>query len=124
MISTPCVRVWVQYMFGGEFSNPNGEKFRHFNDLWRLDLETNEWEELNPTGLKPSPRSGHRMVVWKNLLVLFGGFYDTYSQTRYFNDVRHTMHLSLSISLSLSLAHTLHTRRSGCGIWTNPSGPK
>jgi hypothetical protein len=75
-------------MFGGEFSNPNGEKFRHFNDFWRFDLETNEWQELaTGAGVKPSPRSGHRMVVWKNFIVLFGGFYDTYSQTRYFNDV-------------------------------------
>ena len=77
-------------MFGGEFSNPNGEKFRHFNDLWRYDLGTNEWEEQTaPQRMgRPSPRSGHRMAVWRNrYIVLFGGFYDTYSQTNYFNDV-------------------------------------
>lgn len=30
-------------------------------DLWRLDLNTNVWEQLNLKGA-PSPRSGHRMV--------------------------------------------------------------
>lgn len=30
-------------------------------DLWKLDLNTNVWEQLNLKGA-PSPRSGHRMV--------------------------------------------------------------
>jgi len=33
----------------------------HGQDLWRLDLNTNVWEQLNLKGA-PSPRSGHRMV--------------------------------------------------------------
>jgi hypothetical protein len=35
-----------------------------------------EWEQLPGKG-GPSARSGHRMALWKNQLLLFGGFYQT-----------------------------------------------
>lgn len=35
-----------------------------------------EWELLPGRG-GPSARSGHRMVLWKDWLLLFGGFYQT-----------------------------------------------
>ena len=38
-------------------------------------------------GAAPSARSGHRMVAYKNVVVLFGGFYDTGKTTRYYNDL-------------------------------------
>jgi hypothetical protein len=53
--------------------SPNRQPTR---DLWRLDLATHEWDSL-PTRGGPSARSGHRMVVYKNRAILFGGFYDT-----------------------------------------------
>jgi Galactose oxidase, central domain len=46
----------------------------------RADFDPNwcsyEWEMLPGKG-GPSARSGHRMVLWKNQLLLFGGFYQT-----------------------------------------------
>ena len=51
------------------------EKFRHYKDLWRLDLTKYTWEQL-PAKKGPCARSGHRMVVHKNRLLLFGGFTD------------------------------------------------
>jgi hypothetical protein len=45
------------------------------SDLWRLDLGSNEWDQLPLKG-GPSARSGHRMVVHKGRALLFGGFYD------------------------------------------------
>jgi N-acetylneuraminic acid mutarotase len=45
------------------------------SDLWRLDLGTNEWDQLPLKG-GPSARSGHRMAVHKGRALLFGGFYD------------------------------------------------
>lgn len=33
-----------------------------------------------------SARSGHRMAMWKNYLVLFGGFIDTGARTTYLDD--------------------------------------
>ncbi|KIZ00809.1 Kelch domain-containing protein 4 [Monoraphidium neglectum] len=74
------------YVFGGEFSSPNQERFMHFRDLWRLDLSTHEWDSL-PTRGGPSARSGHRMALHKNKAILFGGFYDTGSEVKYYSDL-------------------------------------
>ncbi|KAJ0229291.1 hypothetical protein HA466_0317680 [Hirschfeldia incana] len=74
------------YIFGGEFTSPNQERFHHYKDFWMLDVKTNEWEQLNLKGC-PSPRSGHRMVLYKHKIIVFGGFYDTLREVRYYNDL-------------------------------------
>ncbi|XP_021808459.1 kelch domain-containing protein 4 isoform X1 [Prunus avium] len=74
------------YIFGGEFTSPNQERFHHYKDFWMLDLKTNQWEQLNLKG-SPSPRSGHRMVLYKHKIIVFGGFYDTLREVRYHNDL-------------------------------------
>ncbi|XP_022843585.1 kelch domain-containing protein 4 isoform X1 [Olea europaea var. sylvestris] len=74
------------YVYGGEFTSPNQERFHHYKDFWMLDLKTNRWEQLNYKGC-PSPRSGHRMVLYKHKIIVFGGFYDTLREVRYFNDL-------------------------------------
>ncbi|XP_047177775.1 kelch domain-containing protein 4 [Vigna umbellata] len=74
------------YIFGGEFTSPNQERFHHYKDFWMLDLKTNQWEQLNLKGC-PSPRSGHRMILYKHKIILFGGFYDTLREVRYYNDL-------------------------------------
>lgn len=35
----------------------------------------------------PSPRSGHRMALWKHFIVMFGGFYDAGAETKYLDDL-------------------------------------
>jgi N-acetylneuraminic acid mutarotase len=77
------------YVFGGEFTSRDSTKFRHFGDTWRLDLSTYVWEQIasKGPGTSPSARSGHRMVAYKNVIVLFGGFADTGKTTRYHADV-------------------------------------
>ncbi|CAH8279137.1 unnamed protein product [Arabidopsis lyrata] len=74
------------YIFGGEFTSPNQERFHHYKDFWMLDVKTNQWEQLNLKGC-PSPRSGHRMVLYKHKIIIFGGFYDTLREVRYYNDL-------------------------------------
>ncbi|KAJ4906051.1 Galactose oxidase/kelch repeat superfamily protein [Raphanus sativus] len=74
------------YIFGGEFTSPNQERFHHYKDFWMLDVKTNQWEQLNLKGC-PSPRSGHRMVLYKHKIIVFGGFYDTLREVRYYNDL-------------------------------------
>ena len=76
------------YVHGGEFTSPSQERFHHYRDLWRFDLKANEWERL-PDKSGPSARSGHRMVAHPKgkSLLLFGGFYDTGNEIRYYNDV-------------------------------------
>lgn len=73
------------YIHGGEYSTEN--QFYHFRDLWQLNLRSYTWQEVKTTGLSPTPRSGHRMVVWRHFFVVFGGFHDTVRETRYFNDI-------------------------------------
>jgi len=74
------------FLFGGEFISPNETQFFHYKDFWQFDLKTNQWDKLE-IKQKPSARSGHRMAVWKNYIVLFGGFYDNYVQTNYYDDL-------------------------------------
>ena len=61
-------------------------QFHHYRDLWRLDLRTSTWEQLPAPG-GPTARSGHRMVLWRNNLVLFGGFYEAFRESQWFNDL-------------------------------------
>ncbi|KAL2356147.1 putative kelch repeats protein [Cryomyces antarcticus] len=75
------------YLFGGEFSSPKQGTFYHYNDFWRLEPSTREWTRLESKGKGPPARSGHRMVYFKNYILLFGGFQDTSQQTKYLADV-------------------------------------
>ncbi|XP_074533808.1 kelch domain-containing protein 4 [Halichoeres trimaculatus] len=76
-------QLWV---FGGEFASPNGEQFYHYKDLWVLHLATHTWENIKAPG-GPSGRSGHRMVLCKNQLLVFGGFHESTRDFIYYNDV-------------------------------------
>jgi len=76
------------YVFGGEFTSPNQEKFKHYSDFWRFDCESNAWEQLEsgPKNGGPSARSGSRCAATKTDFIVFGGFYDAAEEIRYFND--------------------------------------
>lgn len=77
------------YLFGGEFSSPKQGTFYHYNDFWKLDPTSREWTRIESKGKASSPpaRSGHRMVGFKQYIILFGGFQDTSATTKYLNDV-------------------------------------
>ncbi|KAI9168476.1 Kelch repeat-containing protein 3 [Blastocladiella emersonii ATCC 22665] len=83
MVATPN---GLLFCFSGEFASKNESQFLHYKDFWKFDVRTKAWEKLDPK-IKPSPRSGHRMTLWKNYIVLFGGFYETYAQTKYYDDL-------------------------------------
>lgn len=55
--------------------------------MWCLDIKTNVWKEVKPQGDVPTARSGHRMVVWRNYIVLFGGFYEAMRDVKWYNDL-------------------------------------
>lgn len=76
----------MMYVFGGEFSNPSLSQYRHYRDLWRLDLTDMSWDRIDIRG-GPTARSGHRMCVVDNKLVVFGGFFDTGFENKYLNDM-------------------------------------
>ncbi len=77
------------YLFGGEFSSPKQGTFYHYNDFWKLDPTNREWTRIEGKGKASGPpaRSGHRMVGFKQYIILFGGFQDTSATTKYLNDL-------------------------------------
>lgn len=75
------------YLFGGEFSSPKQGTFYHYNDFWRLEPSSREWTRLESKGRGPPARSGHRMIYFKNYIILFGGFQDTSQSTKYLQDL-------------------------------------
>ena len=89
------------YIFGGEYTTL--DSFYHFRDMWVLDIKTNAWTEIRPSSSSsssarsddtngsvevwPSARSGHRMLIWRSYIVLFGGFYETKKAVHWYNDL-------------------------------------
>ena len=77
-------QLWI---FGGEYVSPSESQFYHYKDLWCYHFVSRRWEKISQTG-GPSARSGHRMVMAKKHLVVFGGFHDNgRGDCKYFNDV-------------------------------------
>ena len=66
------------YIFGGK-----GEDNDKMNDLWRLDLNSNTWEQLIAENA-PIMRSGHSVVRYMDYMLLFGGIFEI---TKELNDL-------------------------------------
>lgn len=108
------------YLFAGEYASPSQLQFLHFRDLWRYSLTSKKWEKLSaPNG--PSARSGHRMVLSKKKIFLFGGFHDNNNSYQYFNDVWCFSLESYSWS-KLETTGTAPTARSGVIIGATDDG--
>ncbi|EIW72802.1 hypothetical protein TREMEDRAFT_72882 [Tremella mesenterica DSM 1558] len=79
-------------IFGGEYASPTQTSFHHYKDLvrtsfgWLFSIKTHLWERID-TRKGPSARSGHRMVMWRQYVILFGGFIDTGIKTNYLADL-------------------------------------
>jgi N-acetylneuraminic acid mutarotase len=66
---------------GGEFCD--GEHTQVFNELFRWNVEKNEWkciESLNT----PPPRCSHQAVYFKEKVYVFGGEYATLDQFHHY----------------------------------------
>ncbi|GAB0092187.1 kelch domain-containing protein 4 [Sergentomyia squamirostris] len=74
------------WLHGGEYSSPSQLQFHHYSDLWVFRLKSRLWEKISAAG-GPTARSGHRMVLLKKRLFIFGGFHDNNQSYKYFNDV-------------------------------------
>ena len=63
--------------------DPNGVCF---NDVWELKLDTLRWQQINPTGVKPSAREAFHVCYdqTNNRMIVFGGRGDYGS---FFNDL-------------------------------------
>ncbi|CAH00205.1 Kel3p [Kluyveromyces lactis] len=76
----------VALIHGGEFSSPKQNTFYHYSDSWLFDCSSKEWTKVEQKN-GPSARSGHRMAIWKNFIILHGGFRDLGTSTTYLNDL-------------------------------------
>lgn len=74
------------WLFGGEFSSSSQSQFHHYRDLWVYHLSSKKWESIHAAN-GPSSRSGHRMIISKNKIFVFGGFHDNLRDYKYFNDI-------------------------------------
>ncbi|XP_072242796.1 kelch domain-containing protein 4 [Leuresthes tenuis] len=110
-------QLWV---FGGEFASPNGEQFYHYKDLWVLHLATHTWENIKASG-GPSGRSGHRMVLSKRQLLVFGGFHESTRDFIYYNDV-FSFSLDTFSWSRLAPSGSAPCPRSACQMTSTPDG--
>lgn len=86
-----------------------------------MSLKTRSWEKIT-TSNGPSARSGHRMVVSKKKLFIFGGFYDNNQSYNYFNDV-HIFSLESYTWLQVYIEGAIiPPPRSGCCMASAPNG--
>ncbi|KAJ8272216.1 hypothetical protein COCON_G00110750 [Conger conger] len=110
-------QLWV---FGGEFASPDGEQFYHYKDLWVLHLSTLTWEQIRVSGA-PSGRSGHRMVLCKRQLLIFGGFHESARDYIYYNDI-HAFNLDTFTWSRLTPSGSGPSPRSACQMTPVPDG--
>uniref|UniRef100_A0AAY4DJM8 Kelch domain-containing protein 4 n=1 Tax=Denticeps clupeoides TaxID=299321 RepID=A0AAY4DJM8_9TELE len=108
------------WLFGGEFASPDGEQFYHYKDLWVLHLNSHRWEQIKVSG-GPSGRSGHRMILLKKQLLVFGGFHETVRDYIYYNDV-YTFNLDTFTWSRLSPLGSCPSPRSACQVAPTPDG--
>uniref|UniRef100_A0A182JPG9 Kelch domain-containing protein 4 n=1 Tax=Anopheles christyi TaxID=43041 RepID=A0A182JPG9_9DIPT len=116
-VATDGGQIWL---FGGEYASPSQSQFYHFKDLWVYRMAKKQWEKLNaPNG--PCARSGHRMVVTRKKLFVFGGFHDNNASYRYFNDM-YAFSLENYTWTKVEAAGTVPPPRSGCCMVANADG--
>mmetsp|Transcript_8255 Transcript_8255/g.12434 ORF Transcript_8255/g.12434 Transcript_8255/m.12434 type:complete len:861 (-) Transcript_8255:37-2619(-) len=105
------------YVFGGEFAS--ADNYHHYKDIWKFDIKTNLWSEIKPRNRGgPTPRSGHRSLVWRHYMIIFGGFFEAVRETpRWYNDL-HVYDFSTNswIECKYSTLATLPPERSACNF--------
>jgi len=104
-------QLWI---FGGEFASASESQFHHYRDLWVFHFSSKRWEKVvAASGTPPTSRSGHRMVLLKRHLVIFGGFHDNLSECKYFNDI-HVFSLEERSWRKVTISGQAPGPRSGC----------
>ena len=110
------------YIFGGELAT--AEKYHHYKDMWRFDIKTNLWTEITPRGgHAPPSRSGHRCIVWRHYMVLYGGFYEALRETRWYSDLWvYDFSTNSWTEMQYSKLATIPEARSAFNFCLSPSG--
>lgn len=45
-----------------------------YNDLWVLDVPSQQWTQLEIAGEAPTPRAHHTAIKFQNCIYVFGGY--------------------------------------------------
>ena len=109
------------YIFGGELAT--AQNYLHYKDIWKFDIKTNLWTEIKPRNKGgPTARSGHRAIVWRHYMLIFGGFFEAVREApRWFNDLNiYDFSTNSWIECSYSKLASIPPERSACnfGIFT------
>lgn len=67
----PSAIVWESQMIMFAGKDDDAEGF--FSDTWLLDLSSRKWKLLSPSGEGPKGRWDHSAVLWKDVMMMFGG---------------------------------------------------
>lgn len=70
-------------LFGGEYCD--GESSEVYNELFRWNVEKNEWKQIESLNTPP-PRCSHQSVLYHDKLYMFGGEYATMDQFYHYRD--------------------------------------
>jgi len=70
-------------VFGGRGMNT------YWNDIWVLNIDTEEWKLVEPVGSSPNARMAHSAVISGNFLIINAGFNDQlgYGNASYLNQL-------------------------------------
>lgn len=71
-------------MYGGEYSD--GEKTEVYSELFRWNVEKNEWRQIESLNTPP-PRCSHQSVLYNEKIYMFGGEYATLDQFYHYKDL-------------------------------------
>lgn len=53
--------------------NGHDDDNEKLNDIWKYDLTSNQWTEINQKGAIPHGRNGHTLIKHQDYLIMFGG---------------------------------------------------
>jgi N-acetylneuraminic acid mutarotase len=64
------------YLFGGQCvlaMNEEEQNAEFYSDLWRLDVRTHQWSEVQTSGALPTGRNAHTACVVDDCMYVIGG---------------------------------------------------
>ena len=63
------------------------EPMTRYNDLFKLNFNTNNWLEATTSGTRPGKRHSHTAIYYKETMVVFGGYAYEGAVSYYLNDL-------------------------------------
>lgn len=102
-------------MFGGEHFD--GDHTEVYNDLFRWNVEKNEWKQIESLNTPP-PRCSHQAIFFKDKIYMYGGEYATLDQFHHYKDMW-SLDLKTNIWTEIRCTGDVPSARSGhrMAVW-------